>query len=322
MGHLVGRDGIRKSPEFIQKIAEYPKPQNVTQLRQFLGLVNFQRKLIDKCSVVAKPLSELTGGSKSKLLVWSSEMEDSFESLKSALVQDVTLSFPDYCDTADKLELFVDASSNGAGACLMQRQNGHYKTIAYSSMTFTPTQRRYSTIERELVALRWGIKSVRPFVFAVPFVLYTDHKPLLYLNNMARDNSRLMKIMSELAEYDFIIRYRPGKENCAADAMSRVMTVLQEDEVDFNINNELPPGLMIPGMVEGGGDSFFESLFVSLKCVKEDIAMELPENFHELRYQLVDFLVDNASKFNVKKNADFIKRIRVMRRQSQLPCLV
>jgi hypothetical protein len=146
LGHVIGRDGIRKSPEYMDKILKYPKPQTVTELRQFLGLVNFQRKFIENCSVVAKPLTELTNGPKKKALDWTPEMTEAYESLKSALLKDVALSFPDYSDTAEKLELFVDASGVGVGACLMQQQNGTYKTIAYSSMTFDATQRRYSTI--------------------------------------------------------------------------------------------------------------------------------------------------------------------------------
>lgn len=319
LGHIVSRDGIRKSPDFIQKISQYPRPQTITQLRQFLGLVNFQRKFINKCSVIAKPLSELTGGPKNSQLVWTAEMIESFELLKEELLKEVTLSYPDYSSTAEKLELFVDASSVGAGACLVQYQRDQYKTIAYSSMTFTAAQRRYSTIERELVALRWGIKTFRGFLFAVPFVLYTDHKPLLYLQNMSRENSRIMRTMTELAEFDFVIKYRPGRDNEAADAMSRIVNVPVDDDSE-TIDDELPTGFIVPQIVEGGGNSLFESLLICLRHVKDSLNAELPNNHYELRCQLVDFILSNPAKINAKPTKEFIRRMKVMRRQSQLPC--
>ena len=67
LGYLIGRVGIRKSPEFIEEIKNYPKPKTVTELRQFLRLVNFQRKFVDQCSVIGKALSELTGGPKKQV---------------------------------------------------------------------------------------------------------------------------------------------------------------------------------------------------------------------------------------------------------------
>lgn len=76
--------------------------------------------------MLAKPRTDLTGGPKKQVLEWTPEIDDAFESLKEALLKDVALSFPDYSDGAQKLELFVDASSLGAGACLMQRQNNNY----------------------------------------------------------------------------------------------------------------------------------------------------------------------------------------------------
>lgn len=113
LGHLIGTEGIKKSPEFIEKIRDYPKPATITELRQFLGLANFQRKFVDNCSVIAKPLTELTGGPKKKVLTWTEEMEMAFETMKNRLTEEVTLSFPDYSNGAAKLELYVDASGIG-----------------------------------------------------------------------------------------------------------------------------------------------------------------------------------------------------------------
>ena len=273
LGHIISTQGIEKSPEYIEKVQNFPKPTNVTQLRQFLGLVNFQRKFIDQCSIIAKPLTKLTGGPKRKTLTWTAEMENAFAKLKEKSIEEITLSFPDYSDTAQCIELYVDASGTGAGACLIQKQEGSYKTIAHASMTFSSAECRYSTIERELVAIRWGIKTFRAFLFGIKFILFTDHKPLLYLHNMAKQNSRLMRTIIELAEYDFTIKYRPGVQNEAADALSRINNKgpTEAEYAKLIENYSLPTGLSVMEKVDGGGDSLFVSLFLLLKDLQHEV---------------------------------------------------
>ena len=173
LGDVIGTEGNEKSPEYIEKIKNFPKPANVTQLRQFFGLVNFQRKCIQNYSIIAKPLTELTGGPKKKKIEWTSEMDIAYKKLKEMLIDEVLLGFHDYSENSSEIELYVDASGTGAGACLIQLQEGVYKTIGYASTTFTSAQRRYSTIERELVALRWGVKAFRAFLYGIKFIIFT-----------------------------------------------------------------------------------------------------------------------------------------------------
>ena len=77
-----GNEGIRESPDHIKKVREIQRPTNVTQLRQFLGLINFQRKFIKNCSILSKPLTELTGGPKQKIISWNEAQINAFETLK------------------------------------------------------------------------------------------------------------------------------------------------------------------------------------------------------------------------------------------------
>ena len=321
LGHIISNRGIQKAPEYIEKVKNYPKPTTVTELRQFLGLVNFQRKFIDNCSLIAKPLSELTGGPKRKKLIWSEEMNKAFQNLKDKLVEDVTLAFPDYSKQANKLELFVDASSKGAGACLVQKQNNIYCTIGYASTTFSDTETRYSTIDRELIAIKWGIKIFRAFLFGVAFILYTDHKPLIYLHNMSRENSRLMRAINDLADYTFEIRYRPGKDNSAADAMSRIVDAPTIDEYNKLINSkELPKGLFVPKLVEGGGDSMIESLLICMEEIQEELVSSIPVDKSSLRKELVECILENSKLFNIKLNKENKKQFSIMKEDGQLPC--
>ena len=260
LGHVICGKGICKSPAFIEKIKDYPKPNTIIELRQFLGLANFQGRFVQNLAGISKPLTQMTSGPKKKQLCWTPEMEKAFCEIRQQLAREVMLSFPDYSESAKPLELSVDASGVGAGGCLQQMQEGEYKTIAYASMTFTAAQTRYSTIERELCAIRWGIKFFRPFLFGIRFILYTDHKPLLYLQNMSHENSRLMRTIEELAEYDFQIKYKPGQENVLADVMSR--SVMEQAERKFEVEQQrkLPEGMTVLQEVKGGGDSMFVSL--------------------------------------------------------------
>ena len=322
LGHLLSRSGIKKAPEFVEKIRNFPKPHTVTQLRQFLGLVNFQRKFVARCSELAKPLTAVTGGLKHKRLVWTEEMDHAFVTLKEKLVEDSMLAFPDYSEGAHELELYVDASGTGAGACLLQYQQGEYRTIGYSSTTFSEAETRYSTIERELVAVRWGIKSFRAFLFGVRFSLFTDHKPLLYLHNMSKENSRLMRTLNEIAEYDFSIRYRPGCNNEAADAMSRIVGERSGGVVRKCGECELPEGLTLLSRVEGGGDSLFVSLYLLLEQLsqeKQDVVV--PGSHGELRVQLVEYLLDNAGKFGMKLDKFKRRQVKLMKNLGELPCV-
>ena len=89
-------------------------------------------------------------------------------------------------------------------------------------MKFGAAQRGYSATERELAAIRWGLESFTPFIYGVSIILHTDHKPLIYMYNMAAENSRISRTLQDIAEYDFEIRYLPGVKNDAADFLSRL----------------------------------------------------------------------------------------------------
>ena len=210
LGHIMNAEGIRKSGEYVKKVKNYPRPETVSDLRRFLGLVNLYRKFIKQCSGISKPLREVTGRAKKKKIDWTSERMEAFEKLKEEVQKDISLTYPDYSEGAEKLELFVDASDSAAGACLMQKQAGVYRVIGYGSMCFSTTQQNYSTIERELTAIRLGVENFKSFIYFIDFVLYTDHKPLIYMSNMCGHNSRIHRTLQELSEYNYVIKMLTG----------------------------------------------------------------------------------------------------------------
>ena len=103
LGHLVGRNGIQKDPEYVNAVQNFPKPENVKKLRSFLGLVNFQRKFIQNCSQICAPLNRWMGSSEKTKLVWDHEMEEAYKQLKDAMALDLQLWYPDYSAEASLL---------------------------------------------------------------------------------------------------------------------------------------------------------------------------------------------------------------------------
>ena len=319
LGHVLSSDGIRKSSEYTNKVKDYSKPSTVKELRKFLGLINFQRKFIEKCSEIAKPLTELTKKADKTKIEWTDEQEESFTRIKEEIAKDIVLSYPDYSQDAQKLELYVDASSKGAGACLMQWSGNEYKVIGYNSMCFSQTQKNYSTTERELSAIRWGVKVFKPFIFGISFVIFTDHKPLIHMFNMAANNARIHRTLEELSQYDFEIKYLPGAKNQAADFLSRIE---EHKLVEGNCHEDgLPNELRILKKVDGGGNSLFEALLETLRDLnQDDNTMTLPEDHLKLREEVISELIKNSKKYKLIDNKHERNRLKLMYQNNQQPC--
>ena len=315
LGHLLSRNGIEKSPEYVAKVKDFPRPNTITELRQFLGLVNFQRKFVPRCAEICKPLYEITGQPKKAKITWTPERLEAFERIKEEIAKEITISYPDYNPSAPKMELFVDASAVGAGACLMQMQDGEVKIMGYASMTFSPTQASYSTIERELSAIRWGLGAFKPFLLGISFVLYTDHRPLIYMQNMAPHNSRIERTLLDLSEYDFEIKYRKGSDNEAADYLSRVAHKQNE-----KLQPEgLPKDMKVLQKIDGGGDAMFAALLEGMKFTLDD-EDSLPGNHLQLRAQVIGELLKDPKKYGLLSNQHERKRLKIMLNPGQLPC--
>ena len=322
LGHIINGQGIKKSPEFVQKVIDVEKPTTVKQLRKFIGLINFGRKFIRNCSLMTQPLTECLKGKNSKKLVWTTEMDQAFVQLKEAVREEVMLAYPDYSKGASKMELFVDASGSGCGSALLQKQHGETRIIAYGSRTFSDTERRYSATDREMAAIRWGVNHFRCFLSGVAFILVTDHRPLVFLESMATSsNSRLMRTVEELADMDFEIQYRPGKDNTAADFLSRVngsQQTVQEEMADYKY---LPPGVIKVCDVQGGGDSMLESLIIVLREGKQyyDYGGDVPDDPKELRELLVDEVSRNMKEYGLVNGKQVRQRLKMMRKEGQQP---
>ena len=119
-------------------------------------------------------------------------------------------------------EFYVDASSTAAAGYLVQKDDdNNERPIAFFSSKFTSAQRNYAVIEREAFAVLLALRKYKEWIFGNKIIVHSDHNPLTYLSASAPKSSKLMRWSLALVEFDVDFRYKAGKYNVAADALSR-----------------------------------------------------------------------------------------------------
>ena len=209
LGYILSVNGVKKSPEYFERIKQASKPATVHEMMKFLGLVNFQRRFIPSCSDILAPLYEaikVKGKNIKKTPVfWNDEMEEAFEKIKSELAKDVSLAFPIVGPDAPILQLYVDASNRSMGALLYQSQYGQLRPISFISKLFSSAELNYSSYDKEILAMVRGITAHNQFLLGRKFILYTDCKNIVYLFKMKHCCPRLIRLLEKLTAYDFTI---------------------------------------------------------------------------------------------------------------------
>ena len=223
LGHRVTQHGVQPTEDKVRAVNRAPIPTNVAQLRSFLGLMNYYSRFLPNLSSTLAPLYLLL--QKSSSWFWGTEQQKAFESAKAQLSSDTLLVY--YC--GDKpLLLSCDASSYGLGAVLSHRmEDGSEKPIAYASRTLAPAEKRYAQIEKEGLAIVFGVTKFRQYLLGREFTIISDHKPLLSLFSHTRSipqmaSARILRWALTLSAYQYTISFKSGKTHCNADGLSRL----------------------------------------------------------------------------------------------------
>ncbi|GJY85710.1 putative reverse transcriptase domain-containing protein [Tanacetum coccineum] len=212
LGHLIDSQGLHVDPAKIEAVKNWTSPTTPTEVRQFLGLAGYYRRFIKGFSKIAKPLTKLT--QKNKSYIWGEEQESAFQLLKQKLCEAPILALP---EGNDNFVVYCDASLQGLGAVLMQRE----KVIAYASRQLKPHEENYTTHDLELGAVIFALKIWRHYLYGTKCTVFTDHKSLQHILRQKELNMRQRRWLELLADYDCEICYHPGKANVVADALSR-----------------------------------------------------------------------------------------------------
>ena len=233
LGYIVGKDGIKTDQEKIEKVKNFPRPTNITELKSFIGLASYYRRFIEGFSKISKPLTELQEGisfTKNKMINkmikkknieenWTDKQEKCFLELKKRLTEAPVLMYPDF----DKpFKLYTDASGKALGAVLQQKgidEKEH--VIAYASKSLTKAEQNYSTTELECLAVVWAIEKFHHYLMGEKFTVVTDHYALKWLRTQPI-KGRIGRWILKLQAYDFEVEYKEGKRHSNADALSRI----------------------------------------------------------------------------------------------------
>lgn len=221
LGYLIDEKGIRPSKEHVDAVANYAIPRTVRQVQQFIGLASYFRRFIPDFSRVAKPLYDIV---KSNNFKFGSEENEAFERLRDCLSGQPILAI-----YSPKLptELHCDASSNGFGAILLQKQqSGELLPIAYFSRRTTPIESRYHSFELECLAVVYALKRFHVYLSGIQFKILTDCDSFRLTLSKQTINPRISRWAMFLQAYDFVIEHRPGNRMKHVDALSRCNSVL------------------------------------------------------------------------------------------------
>nr|KYP51640.1 Transposon Ty3-I Gag-Pol polyprotein [Cajanus cajan] len=217
LGFIVGKEAVHVDPEKIKAIQDWPTPKSVGEVRSFHGLARFYRIFVKDFSTLASPLNELV--KKDVPFIWGESQEKSFETLKEQLANAPILALPNFAQT---FELECDAFSFGIGVVVLQ--GGH--PIAYFSEKLHGATLNYPIYDKELYALIRALQVWEHYLVTKEFIIHTDHESLKYIRGQGKLNERHVKWIEYLEQFPYIIKYKKGKNNVEADALSRRHTLL------------------------------------------------------------------------------------------------
>lgn len=302
LGHKMTNNGLKVDEEKLKAITCLQPPSDKKALQRILGMFNYLSKFIPNYSDLTKPLRNLL--KKDALFYWDENLSKNFEIIKTKLVKAPTLAI---YDPNKEIRLSVDASSVGLGAVVLQ--NG--KPLAYASKALTETQQRYAQIEKEMLAIVFGVEKFDQFLYGREIVIETDHKPLIAIQDkpLNRVPIRLQRMMLKLQPYTFKLIYKPGKEMIIPDVLSRdfnensvdKITPL-EKEIDVQIHllvNNLPVSKNTFKLIQ---ESYSKD--ENIAQLKEYIVKGWPKHKKDVRKELLCYF-DYKHDLNIVQNIIF-----------------
>ena len=218
LAHILSATSIRPLPAKTHALQHMQPPTTPKQVRDFLGLVGYYRKFIKGFAKIAKPLTLLTR--QQVKFEWTPEHHTAFLHLKEAIVQAPILHYP---NPDKRYIVYTNASDNVCRAQLSQEHNGMEFPVAFLSLTFTETQRKWSTTEQEACGIYCAITKWNYYLQGADIIVRNDHKPLAHFLN-GKNTNKVNRRSLELATYNTSFEWISGARNKAANSLSRLVT--------------------------------------------------------------------------------------------------
>ena len=219
VGFRLSAGGITPLQSNVDAIQAIPDPSSAAQVASLLGMAGYYLKFLPQYSDTTAPLRRLLR--KDEPWVWSQACSDAVRALKMQLVSPPVLA---HFDIASPTLVTCDASSVAIGAVLSQIQNGVERPVAFASRALNQTEQRYSVGEREALACIWACERWHLYLYGRPFTLRTDHQALTALLSTSGTGHRPLRLhrwYDRLRQYNFDLKFTPGRDNVVADLLSR-----------------------------------------------------------------------------------------------------
>ena len=209
------------------------RPNTVGGVRKILGLLSYYRRYVEGFAKIARPINQLLKAEQdtktnkrgqvasSQQIHWTDECQTATETIIDAITREPVMGYPDF---DQPFILHTDASGKGLGAILYQKQGGRVKVIAYASRSLLDAEKRYHSSKLEFLCMKWAVtEHFRNYLFySQKFTVVTDNNPLTYCMTTAKLNATTVRWVNELADFDFDIRYKPGRNHNDVDTLSRL----------------------------------------------------------------------------------------------------
>ena len=281
MGHKISERGIEPDSKKIEAILKMKTPDDVHDVKRFCGMVQYLARFLPQLSDMLKPLRDLT--KKDREFSWNKECEISFKKVKETITAAPVLV---YFDDDKDLELQVDSSQDGLGAVLMQ--DG--KPIEFASRALTETEQRWAQIEKEMLAIVYGLERFDQYTYGRKVYVTTDHKPLemIIKKSLSEVPRRLQRLLMRCSRYDIDLKWEKGSSLVIADTLSRAtineVVAMSKDtsELHVDVKSHLPDQILNKIKLATQTDK-------NLKILKDIIVNGWPQHKSEAPAEVLPF---------------------------------
>ena len=239
VGHVVSASGIDTDPDKIDKVKNWPTPENSDDVRRFVAFAGYYQKFVKDFFKVVKPLTDIMPpptkmsrkckrqkSGNDHNYSWGPEQEHAFNEVKRLLCSHPVLGYADY---SLPFELHADSSTKGLGAVLYQKQQELNRVISYASRGLSKAEKHYPAHKLEFLCLKWAVtEKFNDYLYGGKFTVYTDNNPLTYVLTSAKLDATGHRWLAALSAFNFDIIYRPARSNSDADGLSKHPTLNEQ----------------------------------------------------------------------------------------------